>query len=99
MEERNRGRVAAVLAADADLEIAAHLAAPLGAHAHKLADARLVDGDKWVPVEHLPLQIVGEDRCCVVARKTEARLGEVIGAERKELGTTIPASDLIRLER
>src|SRR5438128_11511511 len=43
MEEIDRRRVAAVLAADADLEVGLRLAAALDAHAHHGADAFLVD--------------------------------------------------------
>src|SRR5262245_26119042 len=83
--EGDGGRVAAVLAADADLEIGTHLAAALGADAHEFAYALLVDGDEWVGREDGPVGVVGEDRRGIVARKAKARLGEVVGAEREEL--------------
>src|SRR4029077_2915792 len=46
--EGDRGRVAAVLAADADLELVARLPATLDADAHQLADALAVDGDEGI---------------------------------------------------
>src|SRR5262249_61199122 len=45
MEKGDRGRIAAGLPANANLEIAAHFEATLGADAHQLADTRLVDCD------------------------------------------------------
>src|SRR5215468_4238601 len=95
MEKGDRGRITSVLAANADLEIAAHFATTLGADAHQLTDTRLVDGDERVHIEDLPLHVVGEDRRCVVAREAKTGLGEIIGAEGKELGTRIAAGDLV----
>src|SRR5688572_26367719 len=51
--EGDRRRIAAVLAADADFEAGAHLAAALGADADQLAHPLLVDGDE---------RVGGEDR-------------------------------------
>src|SRR5262245_59336866 len=48
MAEGDRGRVAAVLAADADLELGARLAAALDADAHQFAHALAVDGDEGI---------------------------------------------------
>src|SRR5262245_14667621 len=46
--ERHGGRIAAVLAADPDLELRPCLAAPLDADAHQLAHALAVDRDDRV---------------------------------------------------
>jgi hypothetical protein len=66
--EVDRCRVAAVLAADADLEAGARLAAALGADAHQLADAVLIDGDERIDLQDRLLRVVGEDRRRIVAR-------------------------------
>ena len=55
MAEGDRVRIAAVLAADADLEVGPRLAAALGADAHELADAVPIDGDERVDLEDRPL--------------------------------------------
>src|SRR5262249_51388645 len=46
--ERDRGGVAAMLAADAELEVLPHLASALGGDAHQLAHAFAVEGHERV---------------------------------------------------
>src|SRR5258708_6136826 len=54
--EADGGGIAAVLAADAELQVLARAAAALGADAHELAHALAVDGDEGVVRENaLPL--------------------------------------------
>src|SRR5581483_153279 len=97
--EGDGGGIAAMLAADADLEAGPRLAAALGAEAHELAHPVPVDGDERVDLEDRPLRVVGEDRRGIVARQPEAGLGEVVGAEREELGACLAGGDLVGLER
>src|SRR5689334_10607392 len=55
--ERDRSRIAAMLAANADLELAARLAPPFDADAHQFADALLVNGDKGIAGNDAALRV------------------------------------------
>src|SRR5690606_17885386 len=79
-------RVAAVLAADAELELAVHRAALLDRHGYELADTGGVERLERVLFENLAREIVGEERVDVVAAEAERHLGEVVGAEAEEVG-------------
>jgi hypothetical protein len=82
----NGGRVAAVLAADAELDPGLRRAAPLDADPHQVADAVLVDRLERVALEHSVLEVEGEELALgVVARHPERRLGEVVRAEGEEV--------------
>src|SRR5579862_412552 len=84
--ELHRGGVAAMLAADAELNAGPRLAAALAADADQLAHAFLVDGDERVALDDsLPL-IGAEKSAGIVARQAEGGLGQVVGAEAEELG-------------
>ena len=72
MEEGDRRRVAAVLAADADLEARPRRAALLDGHAHELADA--------LDVERLE-RVGGQDPALDVGQQ-EAALGVVAASSR-----------------
>jgi hypothetical protein len=84
--EVDRRRVAAVIAADAHLEVGARRAAALDSHLDQLADALLVDRLERVFGDDLLVDVVGQEPADVVARVAERHLREVVGAERKELG-------------
>src|SRR3954452_18163837 len=87
LEEPDRLRVAAVLAADAQLEVGVRLAAHPGGQAHEPADAELVDRLERAAVEDLLLHVRLEEAALgVVAREAQRRLREVVGAEREEVG-------------
>ena len=87
MEEPDRVRVAAVLAADAEPEVRPHGAAALDRHPHQLADSLLVDRAERRPLDDPDVLVVRDDAGFdVVAREAERRLREVVGAEREELG-------------
>src|SRR5262245_66214627 len=58
--ERDRGRVAAVLAADADLQLGARLAAALDADAHQFAHALAIDGDEGIAGENAARDVGAE---------------------------------------
>src|SRR6516162_1949490 len=72
--ECNRGRIAAVLAADADLEAAASGAAALDADAHELADAFSIDRDERIASHDAARHVGAEKACCVVAADAVGRL-------------------------
>ncbi len=87
LEEADRVGIAAVLAADAQLEIGAGLAPDPRRQPHEPADAGLVDRLERAAVEHLALHVAREEAALdVVAREPERGLGEVVGAEREEVG-------------
>src|SRR5205085_12583721 len=59
--ELDGARLAAVLAADAELDLRLRLAAALDADAHEVADALLVEDLERVPREDAVLEIEGEE--------------------------------------
>src|SRR4029453_12103378 len=84
--ERDRGRLTAVLPADAHLDVL-HAAAALDRDAHEVADAALVDRLERVPLEHAVLEVARQELALrVVAREAERRLREVVRPEREEVG-------------
>src|SRR5438105_57634 len=86
LAEGDGGRVAAVLAADAELGVGALGAAALGGDADQVADALLVEADEGVLLEDALVDIGVEEPPRVVAADAEGCLGQVVGAEGEELG-------------
>ena len=87
LEEVDRLGVAAVLAADADPEPGPALAALPRGELHEPPDAVPVDGLERRHPEDAGLHVAREEgRLDVVAREAPRRLGEVVGAEREEVG-------------
>src|SRR4051812_16819697 len=85
-EEVDRVGVAAVLAADPEVQVGTRLAALLRRDAHHPADALLVEGLERRHTEDAQLEVAAEERRLdVVAREAPAHLGQVVGAEREEL--------------
>ena len=83
--ELNRGRVAAVLATDADLEFRPRFAALGHTHLNELAHALLVQGLEGILLDDIVLGIVINEFCRVVAGEPVGGLGQVIRAEGEEL--------------
>src|SRR5262249_29500401 len=79
--EEHRGRIAAVLAADAELQAVAHLAAARGGDVYQFAHALDVERGERVVLEDAALAVLLEERGRVVAAETERRLREIVGAE------------------
>ena len=87
LEEADRVGVAAVLAADAELEVRLGLAAGPGRQPHEPADAGPVDRLERAAVHDLLLDVLGQEAALhVVAREAERGLREVVRAEREEVG-------------
>src|SRR6266516_4768758 len=87
VEEVDGVGVAAVLAADAQLEPGAVQPAALSGDPDELTDPLAVDRLERRDAEDALLQVRREERCFdVVAREAPRRLGEVVRAEREELG-------------
>src|SRR6478672_3768085 len=84
--ERDRRRIAAVLAADANLEVFAHPAAALDADPHQRADAIAIDRHERIARQDAARRVDAEERRGVVTADAEGGLGQVVGAEREELG-------------
>ena len=88
MEEMDGRRVAAVLTADADLEVGPRLATALDAGPHEIPDALRVNRRKRILLEDLLLLVDLQELAAVVARKAERELRQVVRAEREELRVT-----------
>ena len=86
-------RLAAVLAADAQLDPGPLPAAALDGDLHQVADPLLVDRLERVALEHAALEVIGEEAAAVVARDPERRLRQVVRAEGEEVGVH---GDLVR---
>src|SRR5947209_4777552 len=82
--ERDGGGVAAVLAADPDLELCLRLPTALDADPHQFAHALAVDGDERIARENPARHVGAEKARGVVAADAEDGLGQVVGAEGKE---------------
>src|SRR4029078_1770628 len=79
--------LAAVLAADAELEVVLRAPAALDGDPHQVADALLVENLERVALAHAVLEVARQELALgVVARKAQGSLGEVVGAEREEVG-------------
>ena len=72
MAERDRARLAAVLAADAELDPRLRASSALDCDAHQLADALDVEHLERVPLEDPLLEVEGEELpLCVVAGEAD----------------------------
>jgi len=79
-------RIAAMLAANANLQIGPRVA-PLGrGHLHQQAHARLIEGGEGILFEDACLDIGRQEVVDVVAGNAERGLRQVVGAEAEELG-------------
>src|SRR5579884_3452668 len=83
--ELHRVRLAAVLAADADLQVRTRRPTLLHADLHQPADALEVDHLERVARHQVVLQVVADERAVVVAAHAETGLRQVVGAEAEEL--------------
>src|SRR5436305_1233056 len=87
LAELDRAGVPAMLAANAELQGWAGLASPVRREPNQLADAIPIEGDEWISCEDAAACVGAEKRRCVVTRKAEGGLGEIVGAEGEEFGT------------
>src|SRR5579884_3922557 len=77
-----------MLAANADLQFWARLAAFLHANFHQLAHAFLINRGKRIALENAPFDVSRQELADVIARKTVSRLRQVVSAEAEELSIT-----------
>src|SRR5581483_8415322 len=86
MAERDRARLPAVLAADAELELRLRRTPTLDRDPHQAADAVLVEYLERVPLEHAVVQVAREELPFgVVTRDAERRLRQVVRTEGEEI--------------
>src|SRR3569623_111794 len=84
--ERDRSRSTTVLATDAHLQLRANLAATLRADPHQFAYTVTIERDERICLQNALGDIRPEERGRIVAADAEARLREVVGTKREELG-------------
>src|SRR5205814_1528238 len=79
VEESDRLRIAAVLAADAELDLGIPLAAPLGTDVHELANPVGVESFEGIALQQSLLEVGGHHAAFhVVPAESERHLGEVV---------------------
>src|SRR5262249_47660947 len=78
--------VAAVLAADADLDVVPAGPAALDPNFHQLADALEVDRLERVARHNVVFDVIADEAAVIVPAHAQAGLGQVVGAEAEELG-------------
>src|SRR5690606_40773971 len=83
--EGDTGRIAAVLAADAELDVGPGRPAPLRSERDQLADPINIEADERIPGIDALVDVRGEETAGVVPRNAESCQGQVVGAEREEL--------------
>ena len=93
MAELDGGGIAAVLAADTELDVRTGGAAHFGGHLHELADALLVEVGERIGLVDLVVVVGVEELAGIVAAEAERHLGQVVRAEGEELGL---GGDLVR---
>ena len=85
MAEFHRGRITAMLAADADVQLRIDRTSQLDGKIHQLADAVLVQAGERIALEDLGVIVRGKELARVVAAEAEGHLCEVVGAEAEEI--------------
>src|SRR5204862_429964 len=79
--------LSAMFAADAELQLPSHPVRLIDGDLHERADAVLVERLEWIAwVDPEPVDVWNEEAARVVARHAERGLGQVVGAEREEIG-------------
>ena len=82
--EGDRGRIAAMFAANADLELRPRLAAALDADLDQFADAVAIDRDERIDLQNAARNIGAEESGGVVAADAVGGLRQIVGAEGEE---------------
>ena len=95
MAELNRCRIAAVLAADTDVELGVNRLAELDSHLHELANANLVELCKRIVLEDLGVIVSVEELTSIVSGEAECHLSKVVSTEAEEVSVL---SDIVSCE-
>ena len=74
-----------MLAADAQLDVGAGLAAAFGSYLDQLANAVLIQLCEGIVFVDLSVVVSGQELACVVTAEAEGHLSQVVGAEAEEL--------------
>src|SRR5207237_4978354 len=82
--EFHGARLAAVLAADPDLQIAARASAQLDRHLDELADTPLIEALERIFRQEAVLDVKRQESAGVVPREPECGLRQIVRAEREE---------------
>ena len=80
------GRIAAMFAANAELDVGSRLSTALDRNFHQFADTGLIQGDEGIVPHQAAGAINVDEGRGVVPRQPIGRLGQVVGAEAKKLG-------------
>src|SRR4029077_10540776 len=83
--ERDGGGIAAMLAANADLEIGPRLAAARNRDLDEFPDAVAIDRNKRIDLQNSLGDVGAKESGGVVAADAIGRLRQIVGAEREEL--------------
>src|SRR5688500_8381043 len=87
MAEPDRARLSAMLAAAADLQRVADTTSRGDRELDEFAHAFFIEHLKRIVSQDAELEIIRQEATRVVAAQPERRLGEIVGAEREELGS------------
>ena len=85
LEEVDGRRIAAVFAADAQMQVGAGGTAQLGGHLHQLAHAHLIQLGEGIVLVDLLIIVSAQELAGVVTAEAEGHLSQVVGAEAEEL--------------
>ena len=85
MAELNGRRIAAVLTANAHMELRIDRLTKLDSHFHQLAYADLIELCKGIVLEDLCIIVCAQELTSVITGEAECHLGKVVGAEAEEV--------------
>ena len=85
MAERNRLRIAAVFAANADFQSGLRATATLGPHGDELAHAVAIEHLERVVSHDLPFNVSRQEAAGIVAAQAKRGLRKIVCAKREEL--------------
>ena len=96
MTELNAGRLAAVFAANPELDVRPSFASQIASDFHQAANALLIDRRERICIHNVELRVGGKKTAGIVPAHSQRRLCEIVCAKTEELGV---ARDLVRDER
>ena len=85
MAELDAGRIAAMFATDAQLDIRTGLSTGSCRHFDQLADTLLIQVSEWIALKDLLLIVIRQETARIITGETKGHLREVIGTEGEEL--------------
>src|SRR5438552_8959904 len=94
--ELNAGRLAAVFAANPELDVRPSFASQIASDFHQAANALLIDRRERICIHNVELRVGGKKTAGIVPAHSQRRLCEIVCAKTEELGV---ARDLVGHER